>query len=105
MGFPSSITLQGGEENQLRLPGAGSVGYVWVHRVEGPQGVVALHLESASAPPKPIPGSLPQGCSVDQILILRGLDPGTVTVHLELRRPWERQRPPRMQHTVEVTVK
>ncbi|MGH9451584.1 MAG: protease inhibitor I42 family protein [Terriglobia bacterium] len=104
MAFPSNITLQGGEEGQLRLQGAGSVGYVWIHRVDGPPGVVSLHFESASAPPKPISGSLPQGGSVDQILVLRGLGAGRVTVHLELRRPWEHDRPPRMQYTVEVTV-
>lgn len=104
MDFPSEVTLRVGEELQYSLPGAGSVGYLWMSRVEGPEGVISFRF-GPSAPPRLVePGAIPEAGSVGQTLTLRGMAPGRVKLHIELRRPRDEARPPRLYHAFEVLV-
>jgi predicted secreted protein len=102
---PASITVHVGEEQRVHLPGAGSSGYTWVYHVDGPQGAISLRFEPAAGPPAPSAETPQQTGSVEQLLIVRGVHPGKVGVRLELRRPWEKNKPPRLEHTLGVTVK
>lgn len=104
MEFPSEVVLRPGEEGEISLLGAGSAGYVWIAHVEGPKRVVSFRI-GPSAPPQHVePGSIPNAGSIGQTLMLHGLAPGRVKLHLELRRPWESDRPPRIAHTLEIRV-
>jgi hypothetical protein len=100
---PTSITLKAGEEQSVTLPGLGSAGYTWIWDVEGTQDCVSLRLESAGGAPASGHG-IPQGGSVDSLLVVRGLRPCSVTIRLAQRRPWEKGRPPLRELSVSVTV-
>lgn len=100
---PSELQLVPGGEARIRLRGAGSAGYQWKWAIDGDAGVISVAVEAASPPPVPSPGVL-RGCSVDQIVVVRGLRPGTVGLRLVLARPVKFSRPPLASHTVAVTV-
>ena len=101
---PPKLTVSVAGQEQLVLPGAGSVGYTWTYDVDGPPAVVALTFAPETGPPK-VTGGLPQGGSVRQVLTIRGLAPGQVSLHLKLQRPGETERPPRDSYDIQVTVR
>jgi Chagasin family peptidase inhibitor I42 len=100
--LPSKLVLTVGEKAAVRLVGHGSAGYLWTAQVGEPGGVVGVSLETAPAQPRPS-GEL-WGGSVDELLAIQALRSGSVTVHLELARPYNPPRPPLAQHDIEVIV-
>jgi hypothetical protein len=100
--LPSELVLEVGENATFRLAGHGSAGYLWTARAGGPVGVVRVSVEGAPAPPRPLGES--RGGSVDEVLTVGALGPGSVTVHVELARPYRPPRPPLAQHDIRVTV-
>jgi hypothetical protein len=97
------MTLQVGEERTIALPGLGSAGYTWVWDVEGPQDCISVRLDSA-APSSPSEGAVPQGGSIDSLLVVTARHPCSLTIRLAQRRPWEKNRPPLREQTIAVTV-
>ena len=100
---PSELRLQPGESSRFRLGGAGSAGYQWTWTIDGDAEAISLAIEAASPPPIPSPGVL-RGCSVDQIVVVRGLHPGTARLNLVLARPVKSSRGPLASFAVAVTV-
>jgi hypothetical protein len=100
---PSELELVPGAEARIRLRGAGSAGYLWTWEIDGDSGAISVAVEAASPPPVPSPGVL-RGGSVDQIVVVRGLRPGTASLRLVLARPVKSSRPPLASHTIAVTV-
>lgn len=100
---PSELHLRPGENSRFRLGGAGSAGYRWTWTIDGDAEAISVAVEAASPPPTPSPGVL-RGCSVDQIVVVRGLHQGTVRLHLVLARPVKSSRAPLASFTVAVTV-
>lgn len=101
MDLPSELVLTAGERATVRLAGHGTAGYLWTAHVGEPDDVVRVSIESAQA--QPLPGES-RGGSVDELLAVQALDSGSVTVHLELARPYRPPRPPIAQHDIRVIV-
>jgi predicted secreted protein len=99
-----SIELAAGEEVRIPLAGAGSVGYVWDVETDR-DGVVAVTVEPAATVSRPASGPPPPSGSLQEVAVVRALQPGTVAITLSLRRPWEPERPPREVRRLEVTVR
>ncbi|MGN6169213.1 MAG: protease inhibitor I42 family protein [Solirubrobacteraceae bacterium] len=79
-----------GEEHRLPLSSLAMAGYRWSGSVKGPDpGAVELELRRDA----PSPG-VRAGESAPESAVLRGVRPGLAVVHLEQRRPWERDKPP-----------
>ncbi len=104
MDIPTEIRLEVGERWSTRLPGLGSAGYQWTCDVEGDAGVAEVSVTSLPPPPLPAAGEPPGSFSVDELVEVRALSPGTVTLCLIQRRPWLADQPPLHRYVVEVTV-
>jgi predicted secreted protein len=100
---PSELLLRPGEDARFRIGGAGSVGYAWTWTIDGDAEAISVAIEPATAPPVPSPGEL-RGCSVDHLVLVRGLSQGTARLHLVLARPVKSSRGPLASFTVAVTV-
>lgn len=98
-----SIELVAGEEVRIPLAGAGSVGYGWDVETD-PDGVVDVTVEPAATISRPAGGPPPPSGSLDEVAVIRAVQPGRVAITLSLRRPWEPERPPREVRRLEVTV-
>jgi predicted secreted protein len=107
LGQPIELTLLSGEQAFVPLAGAGSVGYAWSWEVAGDRDAVKIALESGATPAAGTgyaATSTPGGGSRPHTLAIRGLHPGTATVHLSLARSFEPDRPPRESLTITVRV-
>ena len=104
MDIPTEIRLEVGERWSTRLPGLGSAGYQWTAELEGDAGTVEVSLTSLPSPPLPAVGEPPDNLSIDKLVEVQALSPGTVTLCLIQRRPWLADQPPLHRHVVEVTV-
>lgn len=101
---PSTLSLMPDEEVTIPLTGRGSAGYRWRTRVSSGGDVVDASVRSGPAVP-PGRGSTPRSFSHDELLAVRGRSVGMATVHLELVRSFEPDKPPRVSYDIEVTVK
>lgn len=114
MDLPASLVMTPGQTLSLALPGLGGAGYLWSAEVsdEAPSGteadrpatpgaVVTATVERGGPGPRdphdPVGGGLPE------TLRLTAHSPGTATLHLAQRRPWETGPPRDARHT-EVVV-
>jgi predicted secreted protein len=87
--FASHVVLAKGEQRTLSLRSLAMAGYQWSGSVSGADpGAVTLELRRGEPPP----GSKP-GLSAPEEAVLRGIRPGRAVVHLQQRRPWERDQP------------
>lgn len=103
---PTKIQLKVGETYTLRLPGRGSAGYAWEHHIVGNEQTLSVTQEGVREKlPGEVDDRMPSSYSADILLSIRALEPGHATLHLQLRRPWEKDRPPLNMHTLEVTVR
>jgi hypothetical protein len=100
---PSELHLRPGEISRFRVGGAGSAGYQWGWTIDGDAEAISVAIEAASPPPTPTPGVL-RGCSVDHIVVVRGVHQGTARLNLVLARRVKSGRPPLASFTVPVTV-
>lgn len=101
MDIPATIELQVGEVYTLRLSSLGTAGYVWSCAIEGNANLVEVTAERA------LPQSTGEqviGTSADEIFTISARQPGQVKLYLTQQRPWEIDRPPHQQYTVEVTI-
>ncbi len=100
MAPPEALELRAGEEETIRLPGRGTVGYAWTAHVTGDaDGVVSVRQVDSS----PEPGR-PPGESADDVFVLSALTPGRAQVHFEQRRPWEPEGEALATHDLDVVV-
>ena len=100
----TSVRLKPGETYSLTLKGKGSAGYSWAYEVTGDTGSVAVTITGAGRPPDS--GSKPPGTySVDEQVIVRAVSVGQATIHLFLRRSWEKDKAPLQDKTVKVDVR
>jgi predicted secreted protein len=107
LGQPTELTLLSGEQAFVPLAGAGSVGYAWSWEIAGDTDAVKIALESggrAADSTGSAATSTPRGGSRPHALAIRGLHPGTATIHLSLSRSFEPDRPPRESLTITVRV-
>lgn len=86
----TQITLRTGETYVLRLQSRGSAGYSWGYELSGNGGVVEVSIRGAGDPPPQTSSGPPAPYSADEQLFVKALSVGDVTIHLSLRRPWER---------------
>ena len=100
MAPPESLGLRAGEEETIRLPGRGTVGYAWTVSVLGDaDGVVSVRqVDSVHEP------GLPPGESVDDVFVVTAREPGRARVHFEQRRPWEAGGEALATHDLDVVV-
>jgi predicted secreted protein len=98
--LPSHIDLRVKEETSIVLPGTGVSGYVWQLQNDGDATTAeaAVRREQPSSPLTPI------GRATPEILAIRALAPGNLTLTLSQRRPWERDVAPIQSHTITVTI-
>jgi predicted secreted protein len=96
----TSIELQNGQRQTLRLQGRGTVGYSWTFELSDPN-VVRVTIEPA--PAYELTGK-PQGTSLDELVMIEGVRVGRATIRLALRRAWERTGKTLDERTVEVSV-
>lgn len=96
-----AVTLHPGERTTLRLPGLGTVGYRWTHRVAGDTDAVTVSL--TTAPRKEINGR-PPGASIDELAVIEARHRGRAIVTLEQRRSWENKPDPQARRVLTVTV-
>ena len=102
---PHRINLRVGGTHQLKLQGPGSTGYTWEYSIEGSQGIVSVSIEPSGEPPRnPRGGPIPDTYSLDGMLVITALKPGTTKVRLLLRRPWERDNPPLKELCLDISV-
>lgn len=100
MAPPESLELRAGEEETIRLPGRGTVGYAWTVHVTGdPDGVVSVRQVDSAPGPDRAPGG-----SVDDVFVLSAGAPGRARVHFEQRRPWESGGEALATHDLDVVV-
>ena len=92
--------MRPGEDHEVVLPSLGSAGYVWQHEVDGDPRVIEVVLRRGSPPVGQIAGR-----AIPEVLSIAGLAPGTVTILLRQRRPWETDVEPRSTLTVTVEVR
>jgi predicted secreted protein len=97
---PESLELRAGEEETIRLPGRGTVGYAWTVHVSGESDAVVSVRQVDS---RPEPGR-PPGESVDDVFVLSAQAPGRARVHFEQRRPWEPDGEALATHDLDVVV-
>ena len=93
------VQLQQGEKLVVELEEHGTTGYEW-HATAEPAEVVAV-TSSEFVPP----ASSAAGAAGRRRIVVTGSRPGTAELELELRRPWEAGRPPRMAQTVAISVR
>ena len=98
------VELRPGETFALPLQGRGSSGYSWSYEISGNRDAVEVRIQGPPGPPRPSGGAAPSSGSADEELIVKGISPGEVTVHLALRRSWERDKPPLAEETLLVVV-
>ena len=103
--LPTRIQLKVGEMRTLRLPGRGAVGYAWEHHIAGSDQALSVTQEGVrEKPPGEVDDRTPSSYSADILFTIHALEPGQATLHLQLRRPWEKDRPPLRTHTLEITI-
>jgi hypothetical protein len=99
------IHLGVGECYQHSLKGLGSAGYVWEVQTEGAEEAITLSREKIKSSPLPPAGSAaPDTSSMDDLIHVEAKRPGTVTVRLVQRRPWEQDVPPLNTVSFDITV-
>lgn len=98
--LPDRLDLQVNEEVSIALPGVGVSGYVWRLQQAGDSSVAEAAVQRANAGVSG--GSV--GRAVPEMLVIRAAAPGTLTLNLSLRRPWERDAAPLQSHIVKVNV-
>jgi hypothetical protein len=74
---------------------------MWQETVEGPPGVIEVTVERGFPPGTTAPAV---GVSAPEILTIRAVGPGEVTLRLAQRRPWEQGVAPLREHAVVVHV-
>src|SRR5262245_21542765 len=88
------LELLVGQTHTVRLRGLGPAGYAWEVRIEGDAGVVEVSIEREREGDPVAPGGPPPGATaIDRVATIHALAPGTTTVTLTLRRPWETTKP------------
>lgn len=84
------ISLRVGGTYIVRLKGLATAGYTWGYRVDSPENVVSITNEVTLSSVE-----LPAvGANADGLFSVEALAPGTVTIHFEQRRPWQKELPP-----------
>lgn len=98
--LPSHIDLRVKEETSIVLPGSGVSGYAWQLQSDGDPAVAeaAVRREQSQSSPTPV------GRATPEILTIRALAPGNLTLTLLLRRPWERDTAPVQSHTLTISI-
>lgn len=105
MEIATRVELTVGERWEVRLPGRGAAGYQWFCEMAGPPEVVDVALVQLPPPSAPkAGGEPPQGGSYDEVVQVRALRPGTVSLSLTQRRSWETGKAPLRQHSIQVVV-
>jgi len=99
---PSRLELEPGEEREIPLTGLGTAGYTWEHELEGDS--EAIEVTWRRGVPPGVEPPMPVGASAPEVATIRALRKGHATVHLVHRRPWEKDRPPRRSHKLDVSV-
>ncbi len=99
-----AVTLSRGQVFTLPLKGKGSAGYSWAYEVSGDKSAVELTITGKGSPPAATPSRPPPSSSADEQLVVKAISPGVVTIHLSLRRSWEKDKPPLDEQVLKVTV-
>ncbi len=101
--LPRRIELAPGDTVSHELASLGTSGYRWEHRLTGDPDVVEVRWTHGRPPESTEP--LPVGVSLPEVCTIRAMRPGRTELHLEQRRPWERDKPALATVTVEVIVR
>jgi predicted secreted protein len=103
--IPTRIELKVGERYVLKLQGLGAAGYTWEYTVEGIGKVVAVSKDRSDASPQTETGEpLPLGYSREELVTIKALEPGHITIRFVQHRPWEKDKPPLKEHVLEVYI-
>jgi len=98
------VSLRPGESYELPLTGRGSAGFSWSLELTGDRAAIEAHVEGLRGD-APASGRKPVVGSVNEQLVIKGLMPGKVIVHLAQRRSWEKNKPALAEKSVTVTVR
>jgi predicted secreted protein len=99
--LPTHLELVVGEEQTIPLPGLGTAGYMWQERLSGNPRAIEVSwqrgfLSGAKAPAV--------GVSAPEVVTIRAIEPGEVTVRLVQVRAWQPNEAPNAEHSVAVHV-
>jgi hypothetical protein len=106
-GLPAVVELEVGGHWRRRLPSAAGAGSAWRAAFAGGDrscAEVLVELEPVAAPPATPGGQPPAAFGVPEVLVVRGLAPGSALWRLRLAQPWAREAPV-AEHLVEVRVR
>jgi predicted secreted protein len=96
------ITLQTGEQYNLKLSSLAMAGYLWEFEVDN-LFVAATEKKASEPPEKKQLGEMAIGGSYDEDFTIYGVNPGETKVTFTQSRPFE-FGPPYCEHTVYITV-
>lgn len=90
IGETREILLTSGSSTEVVLPGHASSGRLWHFEVDGDKSALSITLRRRPALELPPSGGLPPpSYSLDEILVITGIHPGTAELVLTLMRPDE----------------
>ena len=104
MEIPKKITLRVNEIKTVRLPGLGTTGYAWTHEVFANSGLIEVSTGSGASPEGEAVLQI-SGASVDELIYIKALRAGHSRIRFIKRRPWEIDKPPALDHILEVDIK
>ena len=109
MDLPERLVMTPGQTFSVELPGLGGAGYLWFAEIadqsdSAPEAVVAAVIERGGARQPSSADERPAvGASLPETLLITAKAPGTATVQVAQRRPWE-SGPPRAEGHTHVVV-
>lgn len=108
MDLPERLVMTPGQTFSVELPGLGGAGYLWFAEVadpsdSAPEAVVAAVIKRGAQQSGPRDEPTRVGASLPETLLITARTPGTATVQLVQRRPWE-SGPPRAERHTQVVV-
>jgi predicted secreted protein len=100
---PKTIELCVGQSYDLRLSGHGTAGYVWTHKIEAEREKI-IEVEEKPTHVKDSQTTRSTTYSVDRIFTIHAVSSGRAKVRFTESRPWEKDKPPLNEHSIEVSV-
>ncbi len=104
--IPEVVLLSVGEHWQQHLPGRGTAGYQWFFEIDGAKDVAEISIMPLAPPMRPASGGeAPEAGSYEECLNIHALRTGTIRLHLDQKRLWEKEGVTIRQYQVEIIVR
>jgi predicted secreted protein len=99
------VHLRKGEIYKINLGGLGSAGYVWTYTIESSSDIINVTTEQVETLPVPShPEKIPYTSNTDTMFIIKAIKTGNTKIIFNLKRPWEKTKPPLKEITLDLTI-